>query len=284
MKEQFGPFKLVKDKKTTMKYGFYYDSIFSLSFANDKRHIRVWLPENYEFDNPNKRFPVIYFSDGQNMVNRYLSAYGDWEADKTVHRILKQYGVSCIIVGMDCPKSPRKRAEELCPPYPVAKRNQRYIAHPAADKTLDFFTNELKPLIDSLFNTIPDREHTAVGGSSMGGIFAFYGAIYKPETFGFSLCYSPAFFLYGEEEWMRLLQSFDISTNRQGKLSLYVGGKEFEHDFVKTTKKTYKYLKELGFDDNRVLFIEDETQYHNEKAWAKHLYSGISLWLKDLKE
>ncbi len=277
-----GPFKKDTAKKTTMKYGFYYDSIFSLPFAKDKRHIRVWLPEDYDFANPEKRFPVIYFSDGQNMVNRYLSAFGDWEADKTVHKIFKKYGKSCIIVGMDCPKAPSKRAEELCSPYPVIKIDPIKIKEPAADKTLDFFVGELKPLIDSLFHTIPDREHTGVGGSSMGGLFAFYAAVYKPEVFGFNLCYSPAFFLYGTTLWMKHLDSFDLRPDKQGKIVLYVGGQEFEHDFIDATKKTYQYLKEKGFDESRIRYMHDGTQFHNEKAWAKYLIDGLSFWLKDL--
>ena len=277
-----GPFTLDKAKQTTMKYGFYYDSVFTLPFAIDKRHIRVWLPEDYDFSNPDKRFPVIYFSDGQNMVNKYLSAYGDWEADKTVHKIYKKYQKSCIIVGMDCPKVPTQRNNELCSPYPVANNKRRYIKKPAGDKTFDFFVNELKPLIDSLFYTIPDKKHTAIGGSSMGGLFAFYGAIYKPDVYGFSLCYSPAFFLYGTPGWMKLLNEFDINPNRQDKIVLYVGGQEFEHDFVEATVFTYKFLRDIGFDENHILLIVDEKQFHNEKAWAKHLIDGLSFWLKDL--
>ena len=60
--------------------------------------IRVWLPEDYEFDNPNKRYPVIYFSDGQNLVDRYLSAFGEWELDKTVHKLMKE-GLTVINPG-----------------------------------------------------------------------------------------------------------------------------------------------------------------------------------------
>ncbi|MCB9333365.1 MAG: hypothetical protein H6574_20070 [Lewinellaceae bacterium] len=34
--------------------------------------------------------------------------------------------------------------------------------------------NTLKPYIDSKFRTLPDREHTGIMGSSMGGLVTMY--------------------------------------------------------------------------------------------------------------
>ena len=117
-----GKFKRYIKKPSTMKYGYYYFSSFDLPFSKEnKRTIRVWLPEDYEFDNPNKRYAVIYFSDGQNLVNRYLSAFGEWELDKTVHKLMKEGLTGVIAVGIDCPKEPLERTKELCPPYTPRK-------------------------------------------------------------------------------------------------------------------------------------------------------------------
>ena len=32
-----------------------------------ERLVRVYLPSNYDFNNPNKRFPVMYMMDGKNL-------------------------------------------------------------------------------------------------------------------------------------------------------------------------------------------------------------------------
>ena len=57
---------VVDDKKeTTMEYGFYYKAGFYLPFSGDMRTVRVWLPEDYDFDDQAKRFPVIYFRTGR---------------------------------------------------------------------------------------------------------------------------------------------------------------------------------------------------------------------------
>lgn len=277
-------FTRYQKKPSTMKYGFYYDAIFTLPFSKEKkRTIRVWLPENYDFDNPEKRFPVIYFSDGQNLVDRHLSAYGEWEFDKTMHKLHKKGLSSVIAVGIDCPKDPLERTKELCPPY---KPNQKVFKQeggvftPYANKYVDFIVDKLKPLIDSLFYTIPEKETTAVGGSSMGGIMAFYAYIYRPDIFGFSLSFSPAFFFYDKKEWTRILDEHDLSTEKNGKLFLYCGGKEFESIFLKPTFNTYEYMRNRGFSNDQLALSIDTNMIHHEGAWAKYLYDGMKFWLK----
>ena len=119
---KIGVFKRYQKEVTTMKYGYYFDYLITLPFSKEnKRMVRVWLPESYDFDNPNKRYTVIYMSDGQNLVDLYLSAYGEWELDKTVHKLAKQGYQEIIAVGIDCPKDPLERTKELCPPYPPRK-------------------------------------------------------------------------------------------------------------------------------------------------------------------
>lgn len=279
--KSIGPFKEFKGQPSTLKYGYYFDSIFKLPFARDKRHVRVWLPEDYDFSDPNKRFPVIYFSDGQNLVDRYLTAYGEWKLDKTAHRLLRR-GMSFIAVGIDCPKIPLERMNELNPPYPVdAVPKDEGPDKPIGDKYVDYIADKLKPLIDSLFNTIPDKEHTAVGGSSMGGIMAFYAYIRRPEVFGYSLSFSPAFFLYKEKTWRGILKQYEMPI--ENKVCLYVGGAEYETIFVDPTLHTYEYLKKAGADENHLLLIVDGSQRHNEKAWSIYLETALEFWLKDLR-
>ncbi len=186
-----GKFKRYISKKSTMKYGYYYFSSFDLPFSKEKkRMIRVWLPEDYEFDNPNKRYPVIYFSDGQNLVDRYLSAFGEWELDKTVHKLMKEGLTGVIAVGIDCPKEPIERTKELCPPYTPRKevfKNEGGVFTPYANKYVDFIVDTLKPIIDKYFYTLSDKDNTGIGGSSMGGIMSFYAYMYRPDIFGYSL-------------------------------------------------------------------------------------------------
>ena len=280
--DRIGPFKRYISKKTTMKYGFYYSFEVVLPFSKENRRtVRVWLPSNYDFNNKNKRFPVIYMSDGQNLVDRYLSAYGDWRLDKTVERLIEEGNDGLIAVGIDCPKDPLERTKELCPPYEPTKKIFKMEGDsfkPYADQYINYIVNELKPLIDKTFFTISDN--TAIGGSSMGGIMAFYAYIYKPEIFKFSLSFSPAFFFYKKKDWFSILDKYDISPNKNGKLFLYSGGKDFEKMFLKPTIYTYEYLLKRKYKNDQVALLVDTNEIHHEDAWAKYLYDALKYWLK----
>ena len=281
---KIGIFKRYQSKKTTMKYGFYYDSFMNLPFAKEsKRKVRVWLPEDYDFHNPNKRYPVIYFSDGQNLVDRYLSAYGEWELDKTVHSLKKEGIKGVIAVGIDCPKDPDERTLELCPPYTPRKEVidrtiKKFESY--ADKYIDYIVNYIKPIIDKEFFTLTDKEYTGIGGSSMGGIMSFYAYIYRPDIFGYSLSFSPAFFFYKKKDWEHILDKYKIDPSKNGKLFLYVGGKDFEHVFLKPTIDTYEYLLRKKFKNDQLALIVDTNEIHHEAAWSKYLPEALRYWLK----
>lgn len=278
-KQTIGIFE-ADNQETTMRYGFYYKATFDLPFAEGKRAVRVWLPEDYDFEDPSKRFPVIYFSDGQNLVNKYLTAYGDWGLDKVAHELLQEDGISFIAVGIDCPKEDNERSNELCPPYPV-DRDHGIIA-PKGDKFVNFIADQLKPLIDGLFFTKPQKPFTAIAGSSMGGIMAFYGGATRFDVFGFSLDFSPAFLLYSQKHWKEILDGLEMTPEKGVKHFFYVGGKDFESYFVSHTFLTFRYMKRRGFTNENLAIIYDSLKIHHESAWHVYLKPALSFWLKNV--
>ncbi len=50
-----------------------------------------------------------------------------------------------------------------------------------AENYIDFIIQELKPLIDAQYRTLPDPEHTGSAGNSYAGVVAFYMAWDFPE-------------------------------------------------------------------------------------------------------
>lgn len=275
MLDQIGPFILDK-AKTTMKYGHYYKALLDVPFSKEKRYIRVWLPEDYDFSNNQKRFPVIYFSDGQNLVNQKLCAFGCWKLDLVAHDLLINNGLSFIAVGIDSPKDSLVRFNELNPPYQPEKVKD---GHPYGDQFVNYIADTLKPVIDHYFYTSKRKEDVAIGGSSMGGIMAFYAGVTRSDTFGFALDFSPAFFLYNKKTWSSLLDSFNISVNDNVKHFLYVGGKDFEKRFLNPTKETYRYFTNQGFNEKQVALSIDLEEMHHEDAWHKHLKEALLFWL-----
>ena len=278
-KQTIGIFE-ADNSETTMQFGYYYKATFKLPFAEGERAVRVWLPEDYDFGNASKRFPVMYFSDGQNLVNKYLTAYGDWGLDKVAHSILTEGGVSFIAVGIDCPTDGDERDNELCPPYTTDREHT--ITAPKGDKFVNFIADELKPLIDSRFFTRPEKAFTAIAGSSMGGIMAFYGGATRHDVFGYSLDFSPAFLLYSQKHWKEILDELDLNPEKGVKHFLYVGGKDFESYFVSHTLLTFKYMKKRGFNENNLALIYDSLKIHHESAWNKYLKDALLFWLKNI--
>ena len=267
------------ESETTMKYGYYYKALFSVPFASDKRYVRVWLPEDYDFSG-SKRYPVIYFSDGQNLVNKYLTAFGDWHLDIAAHKLYEEKGISFIAVGVDSPRDGDTRENELNPPY-VTDRGG--IKHPVGDVFTDFLAGQLKDVIDNTFYTLKDKRNTAIGGSSMGGIMAFYGGIRHKDTFGFALCFSPAFMLYSKRMWQHLLDEFNLTTAKDNKFYFFVGGRKFERLFKKRTFMTYDYMVSLGFDQDHIKLSHNPKLIHHEESWFLYLDDALSFWLGGIK-
>ena len=86
-----------------------------------------------------------------------------------------------IIVAPECNHEGNARLEEYSPydfvwqEYDIKGRGKAY---------LDWMVQELKPLIDAKYPTLPDRENTAIGGSSMGGLMSLYGVTAHNEGNG----------------------------------------------------------------------------------------------------
>ena len=53
---------------------------------------------------------------------------------------------------------------------------------------MKFIVNKLKPFIDKNYRTKPDRENTATGGSSLGGLISFMLVWEYPNIFSKAAC------------------------------------------------------------------------------------------------
>ncbi|MBK9791523.1 MAG: hypothetical protein IPP60_00035 [Sphingobacteriales bacterium] len=57
------------------------------------------------------------------------------------------------------------------------------------DKYAQFLVNTLKPYIDANYRTLSDRMFTAIGGSSLGGLIAYYTALEFDTVFSKALIF-----------------------------------------------------------------------------------------------
>ena len=154
----------------------------------------VWLPPGYD-QAKGLRFPVLYMHDGQNLFDKALTAYNqEWQIDEAIPRMVRQGDLrSWIVVGVQSPKA-RYRAlfpQKIFPLLPSDFQKRVLdidIGEPktelAGDAYLKFMVETVKPRVDRQFRTRKGPEDTAVMGSSMGGLMAFYAMAEYPQVFG----------------------------------------------------------------------------------------------------
>ncbi len=281
--KQIGNFKLYRQKPNTLSKGYLYIGYVNVDVKNvdKKRLVRIYLPSDYEFDNPNKRFPVMYMMDAKNLFDEYTSYVGEWHVDETIENRIKEKKKSFIVVGIDSAKKDLDRMEEMTPSSSHITYHKKTTILGYAQILADYMFNELKPLIDDLLFTLKDKENTAIGGSSMGGLFSFYCGMKFKEKIGFSLCFSPGFLVYQKQFFKKELKKYNFNKDEYGRFYFFVGGQEFEHRFIELTFFTFNYLTHKGFDNSQIKLVYDSSLKHHESSWAKYYPDGISYWLDE---
>lgn len=214
------------------------------------RTIRVFLPAGYATSK--RKYPVLYMHDGQNLFTGNTSFAGSWLVDST----LKTFPANkqTIVVGIDNSGQ-----------YRMAEYNaytSKYATKPDGDAYLAFMVNTLKPHIDSLYRTKKDVKHTAIAGSSMGGLISMYAAVKYPDVFGVAGVFSPSFWIAP--------QMYPLTTS--AKLSLkqryFLACGDQEGDEADYVNKMDSVLTGKGFNRKNVpapLIMKGAK--HNEAQW-----------------
>ncbi|GJG85452.1 phosphonate ABC transporter ATP-binding protein [Gemmatimonadetes bacterium T265] len=139
---------------------------------------RVWLYLPPGYARSAARYPVLYLQDGQNVFDAATSFAGEWGVDESLDSLRALGDPGAIVVAVDNGGSHRLDEYD-----PWKSADPRYGGG-EGDAYVDFLARTLKPYVDAHYRTRPDREHTGVLGSSMGGLISLYAALKYPEVFG----------------------------------------------------------------------------------------------------
>jgi predicted alpha/beta superfamily hydrolase len=234
---------------------------------DNHRHIIVYLPPSYWFSE--RRYPVVYMQDGQNLFDHHTAFVDDWKVDETMEALSKE-GVEAIIVGIN--NAGEQRNDEYSP-YRTHDFGGGY-----GDEYLDFIVNTIKPAIDHDFRTRSEPDQTAIIGSSLGGLISLYAYLTRPETFGLAGLMSPSLW-FGDRAILDLVLE---TPKLPGKIYLDAGTREFA-DFVdkpvlrsrifyQNVRRLYRTLHRKGYRPMRdVLYVQEQWARHREAAWARRL-------------
>lgn len=258
-----------KGPKNTVTGNVKYITGFNMPQFHTNRTIRIYLPKDYD-SALDKKYPVLYMQDGQNLFDVATSYSGEWGIDETLEKFYeegKNSGV--IVVGID--NGGQDRTKELTP-----WKNEQ-MGGGQGDKYAKFIVETLKPYIDKNYRTLPDREHTGIAGSSFGGLISFYTGLKYQEVFGMIGVFSTSFWFNLEE-----LNKFIEGLEKKDGIRLYMdaGDKESasENHMVTEAKAVYSALKAKGFTDEELKLVIDPEGVHHEDSW-KVRFPGAFLWL-----
>lgn len=247
----------------------------SSAYLPGEREVVVYLPKAY-FSEPERHFPVVYLHDGNNLFDASISFCGDiWSPDEALEEGVAAGEIEpAIIVGIynsfDRTHEYTWHGVQISPNRQIGGRGPEYCA---------FVATELKPMIDAAYRTLPEREHTSIMGSSLGGLISFYFGLHYPDVFGNIGIMSPSL---GWKGGIALREARQLSPDL--KVWVDMGTRECPHPqwahwMVEYTAAFVSELEQAGFRHfENLAFHIAEGADHSERAWAERVYHPLSFF------
>jgi predicted alpha/beta superfamily hydrolase len=271
------------DCKSTVSGDLRLHALKSAVFGNE-RTIRVLLPPGYgDPANTERRYPVLYMLDGQNVFDACLSdvSHHEWSVDETVQQLIAAGKIPpMIVVGVD--HAGKDRAHEYLP-YKDYVDNPD-MAEPAGKLFPGFMTREVMPLVDGRYRTLTGQPNTGIGGSSYGGVATLYALLARPGTFGYGLIESPSLVV----GMGQLVRDTSPLVALPVKVFMAFGGKEatdpvISEKMIGLVRQVETNFHAAGYNDTNFRVVVDPDAVHTEAAWEKRLPGALTFLFGDWK-
>jgi alpha-glucosidase len=203
--------------------------------------------------------------DGQNLFDAYYAYSGEWGVDESLDSLHAASGFGLIVVGID--NGSDKRMNEYSP-----WRNKKF-GHPEGTAYVDFVVQTLKPLVDKTYRTLPDRRHTGIMGSSMGGLISHFALLQYPAVFTKGGIFSPSYWFSPE------VFSFTTAGRlpQHARLCFRLGGQEGQ-EMETNLHKMLTQLQKVGLPPSSVNSKVIPEGKHQESFWRNEFPEAV-LWL-----
>jgi predicted alpha/beta superfamily hydrolase len=256
------------------------------------RNVDVWLPEGY---NASKKYNVIYMHDGQMLFDSAQTwNKKEWKVDEVISQLIAEKKIeSCIVVGIW-----NNGSERISEYYPnkifnlLDEKTQKLLSEKYCngktangDNYLKFVVEEVKRFIDKTYSTNPDKEHTFMLGSSMGGLISVYAISEYPEVFGGAACISTAWLSSIEPNYEIQTAVFQyLRTNMAmplgHKIYMDYGTGESDKPYELTQSFVDLIAKGKGYRDSNYMSKVFNKAEHDEVAWSQRLHVSLEFLLK----
>ncbi len=249
---------------------------FLLGKLGKTRRVWIYLPSNY--NKTNKKYPVLYMHDGQNLFDELTAPFGEWGVDECLDSLSLKLNFEIIVVGIDNGKE--DRLSEYSPYDFKVKPDEvnTWDVRGSGDLYLSSLVNEVKPYIDSAYRTLTDRSNTHVCGSSMGGLISLYAIMRYPDVFGSAGVFSPAFWTNMDS----LKEEIKRNNNTFWAGGVYMIAGELEGArYVNNMYEIAELLIRRGKQNIKYLSIPEGQ--HKESFWRNEFPAYVS-WLKSTQK
>lgn len=230
----------------------------------NRRDLLVHLPASYS--QSERRYPVIYMQDGQNLFDPATSFAGDWGLVDGL-ATLPRRTPDPIVVAI--PNAGTERIREYSPfldPKAGGGEGERY---------LDFLLGTVKPLIDRRFRTQAEPGTTGIAGSSLGGLISLYGYFRRPGAFGFVASLSPSLWFAHKA----IFPIVEASPYIPGRIYLDTGTEEGTESLL-NARLMRDLLHKKGYREGISLrWIEESGAGHQEAAWGRRFKAALPFLL-----
>ena len=253
------------------------------------RNIDVWLPENYS---PEKKYSVLYMHDGQMLFDATTTwNKQEWQVDDVVTKLVAENKIEdVIVVGVWNIPAIRhldlfpQKAFDLLPKQEKEKMIEQAkainldLTKINSDNYLKFIVEEVKPFVDKQFSTYSDAAHTAVMGSSMGGLISMYAICEYPEIFSKAACLSTHWIGLKDVENNPIPNAFftymqkNLPNPDTHKIYFDFGTETLDAFYVKYEDNVNQILAEKGFTEKNAKNLKFEGTDHSENSWQKRIH------------
>ena len=231
---------------------------FRSKYLEHDRTVIVYLPPGYR-PRAARRYPVLYLHDGQNVFDRATSIGEEWHVDETAQELIEAGEVEpLIVVGIY--NTGEHRIDEYAPtPRPDKGGGGQ------ADLYGKMLVEELKPLIDRKYKTLPGAANTGLGGSSLGGLLTMHLGLRYSTAFSKLAVMSPSVW-WDERVIVREVEALDH------KLPLRIwldSGTEEGPEVVEDSRRLRAALVARGWvEGDDLSYFEAEGGRHDEASWS----------------
>lgn len=249
-----------KQAKTDYRFGDHVhviDNNFYMPQLDKYRKIWIYLPKSYKHSD--KKYPVVYMHDGQNLFHATPPRNDEWAVDSVTDTLIREGMKEMIIIGIDHGGTDRLREYN---PYDNEHGKGEGKAYSK------FLVETLKPFIDKNYRTLKDVKNTSIAGSSLGGLISMYTIAKYPNVFGSAGVFSPAFW-FAPEIFDEV--SKELAALKSAKIYFVAGDKEGTA-MVNDVKRVYHMLNPDNKNKN-IVFIEKEDGKHTEWFWHREFVS-----------